>query len=260
MPENDWNGRDRDTKNMALLIDGDNAQPALLEAMLNEAAKYGQMTFRRIYGDWTSPNMSGWKQLLQIHALQPIQQFRNTIGKNATDSALIIDAMDILHKEDVHIFVLVSSDSDFARLSTRLREGGKTVIGIGRRITPEVFVRACNIFVYTENLVPFGTEVQPLSSPESPGEIRTYIHDVEELKRLLKQAVELTQCEDGTCLLSQIGISLHKIDPGFDPRTYGKKKLLDLIEEFPDIFDVSKNPMGGPMSVSLKDVDACADH
>lgn len=260
MSELETTSHKREGMNVAMLIDGDNAQPALLDAMVNEASKYGQLTFRRIYGDWTSQQMSGWKQLLQVHALQPIQQFRNTVGKNATDSALIIDAMDILHKEEVEIFALVSSDSDFARLATRLREGGKMVIGIGRRMTPEAFVKACNIFVYTENLVPFDSHPTDESGrPDAEGP-RDLPHDYDELQILLKRAIELTQCDEGTCLLSQIGIALHKIDPGFDPRTYGKKKLLDLIEMFPQIFEVSQNPMGGPMTVWLKDVDSCVDH
>jgi len=260
MSELENTGHKREGMNVAMLIDGDNAQPAILDAMVNEASKYGQLTFRRIYGDWTSQQMSGWKQLLQVHALQPIQQFRNTVGKNATDSALIIDAMDILHKEEVEIFYRLTSDSDFARLATRLREGGKMVIGIGKRITPEAFVKACNIFVYTENLVPFGSlPIDESGRPvaESESELP---HDYNELKTLLQRAIELTQCEDGSCLLSQMGISLHKIDPGFDPRTYGRKKLLDLIQMYPEIFEVSQNPMGGPMSVWLKDADSCVDH
>jgi len=260
MPEADWESPNMRGKTVAMLIDGDNAQPVLMDAMVEEAMRYGTMSFRRVYGDWTAQNMNGWKTILQNHAIQPIQQFRNTTGKNATDSALIIDAMDILHKEDVDIFVIVSSDSDFTRLATRLREAGKTVIGVGeRKRTPRAFVQGCNIFVYTENLVLFGDHDVLSSSSGSEAESRVLTHDLNELKGLLTKALDQSQCEDGSCLLSQVGISLHKIDPGFDSRTYGKKKLLDLVEMFPDTFDVSQNPMGGPMTICLKNGGSCEE-
>jgi len=240
---------------IAMLIDGDNASPSLIDAMLDETSKYGRMTFRRIYGDWTTPQMSAWKKTLQTYALSPVQQFRNIAGKNATDSALIIDAMDILHKEDVDIFVIVSSDSDFARLATRMRESGKVVIGIGRRQTPAAFVKSCNIFIYTENIDSTGSD-----SPRSPMDGVTCgedlnMSDPEELRNLLYKAMELMSCEDGSCLLSQMGISLHNIDPGFDPRTYGKKKLIDLLKMYPDMFEISDSETGGPMNIRFKDTD-----
>ena len=137
---------------IALLVDGDNAQPSLIEPILTEVSKHGSITTRRIYGDWTIPQMSGWKQVLQTYAIQPIQQFRYTVGKNATDSALIIDAMDLLHVGAVDGFCIVSSDSDYTRLATRIREEGLFVMGIGSRQTPSSLVNACEIFVYTENL------------------------------------------------------------------------------------------------------------
>lgn len=139
-------------RKLALLIDGDNAQASLLDKMLAEASKYGVLTIRRVYGDWTEPELKSWKQSLQTHALQPIQQFRNTVGKNATDSALIIDAMDILYTGGVDGFCIVSSDGDFARLATRIREKNLFVMGIGKSNTPRAFVNACEVFVYTENL------------------------------------------------------------------------------------------------------------
>ena len=138
---------------IAMLIDGDNAQAGLLSQMLVEAARYGQVTVRRIYGDWTTPSMNSWKETLNFHAFQPIQQFRYTIGKNATDSAMIIDAMDVLHSNAVDAFCLVSSDSDYTRLATRIRETGIFVMGIGEKKTPKPFVNACDVFVYTENMV-----------------------------------------------------------------------------------------------------------
>src|SRR5512147_2934804 len=141
-------------KNIAMLIDGDNAQPSLIEEILSEAGKYGNVTVRRIYGDWTTSSMNSWKDYLHKHAFQPIQQFRYTKGKNATDSAMIIDAMDILYAGHVDGFCVVSSDSDYTKLATRIRESGLFVMGIGRKDTPESFVKACVIFTFTENLMP----------------------------------------------------------------------------------------------------------
>jgi hypothetical protein len=139
-------------RRVAILIDGDNAQASLIEQILVEAGKFGNATIRRVYGDWTTPNMNSWKDILNIHAFQPIQQFRYSVGKNATDSAMIIDAMDILHSNHVDGFCLVSSDSDYTRLATRIRESGLLVVGIGEKKTPRAFVSACNVFIYTENI------------------------------------------------------------------------------------------------------------
>ena len=147
-----------ESRAIAMLIDGDNAQASLIEHILAEAAKYGIITTRRIYGDWTSPGMSSWKGTVNSHALNPVQQFAYTTGKNSTDSALIIDAMDLLHGGTVGGFCIVSSDSDYTRLATRIREQGLFVMGIGRSQTPEAFVRACEVFVNTENL---GTTPKP---------------------------------------------------------------------------------------------------
>ena len=137
---------------IALLTDGENAQPKLIDGVLAESAKYGEITTRRIYGDWTTPQMSSWKGCLHSYAIQPIQQFRYTTGKNATDSALIIDAMDLLHQGTVGGFCIVSSDSDYTRLAMRIREQGLFVMGIGRSDTPKAFTNACHVFVHTENL------------------------------------------------------------------------------------------------------------
>ena len=143
-----------ESRPIAMLIDGDNAQPSLIEHVLAETTKYGVVTTRRVYGDWTTPNMSGWKDSLHSYAVQPMQQFRYTVGKNATDSALIIDAMDLLHGGTVGGFCIVSSDSDYTRLATRIREQDPFVMGVGRANTPKSFVNACEVFVYTENLFP----------------------------------------------------------------------------------------------------------
>src|SRR5512145_44297 len=150
---------------VAILIDGDNAQSSLLPQMLVEAGRHGQVTVRRIYGDWTTNSMNSWKETLNYHAFQPIQQFRYTVGKNATDSAMIIDAMDLLHSNVVDAFCLVSSDSDYTRLATRIRETGIFVMGIGEKKTPKAFVNACDLFVYTENLV---AEKKAATQPRAP--------------------------------------------------------------------------------------------
>ena len=160
-----------ESRRIAMLIDGDNAQASLLGEMLAEASKYGLVTVRRIYGDWTTPNMGGWKDALNIHAIQPVQQFRYTVGKNATDSALIIDAMDILYTMRVDGFCLVSSDSDYTRLATRIRENRLFVMGIGKQLTPRAFVNACDLFVYEENLpkpLPTSSLEMPSSSKPAP--------------------------------------------------------------------------------------------
>jgi hypothetical protein len=151
MPE--ANVESKDYK-LAVLIDGDNAQASLLAKMLAEIGKHGSVTIRRIYGDWTTSNMHSWKDALHNYAVQPIQQFRYTVGKNATDSALIIDAMDIMHRKLVEGFCIVSSDSDYTRLATRIREEGFFVMGIGQKKTPKSFVNGCDLFIYTENLSP----------------------------------------------------------------------------------------------------------
>lgn len=148
------NENDKPKRKIAMLIDGDNAQSSLIEKILSEIGKYGTVTIRRIYGNWTARNMGGWKETLHINAIQPIHQFNYTVGKNATDSTMIIDAMDILHSGEVDGFCLVSSDSDYTRLATRIRESGIFVMGIGKRTTPKAFVNACIVFVYTENLDP----------------------------------------------------------------------------------------------------------
>ena len=209
---------------IAILIDGDNAQASLLSQMLVEAGKYGLVTLRRIYGDWTTNSMNSWKDVLNFHAVQPIQQFRYTVGKNATDSAMIIDAMDILHSGVVDGFCLVSSDSDYTRLATRM--------GIGEKKTPKPFVNACDVFVYTENLVT--EEKNPRIKSKKTQEKITV--DQEPIPLLIK-AFEMSVQEDGWSLLAVMGNALYQLDPGFDPRTYGHKQLSRLIGSYKDIFE-----------------------
>lgn len=230
MPDEQLGGLSR--HKIAILIDGDNAQASLLSQMLVETGKYGLVTLRRIYGDWTTNSMNSWKDILNFHAVQPVQQFRYTIGKNATDSAMIIDAMDILHSGVVEGFCLVSSDSDYTRLATRIRETGVFVMGIGEKKTPKPFVNACDVFVYTENLVS-EEKIVKTQSKKSQEKIKT---DQEPIP-LLRKAFEMSVQEDGWSLLAVMGNALYQLDPGFDPRTYGHKQLSRLIGSYKEIFE-----------------------
>lgn len=229
-------------RRIAMLIDGDNAQPRLIENMLAETGKYGLVTIRRIYGDWTTSNMKGWKNKLNTNAIQPIQQFRYTIGKNATDSAMIIDAMDILYEKSVDGFCLISSDSDYTRLATRIREKGIFVMGIGKKTTPRPFVNACEVFVYTENLLS-EAEVQKRANRQSGSKSSA---DTPDPKPLLKKAFDLAVQDDGWAFLGVMGQHLRQLDPSFDPRTYGYKQLSLLIKSQNRIFDLkeSRQPNG----------------
>jgi uncharacterized LabA/DUF88 family protein len=226
------------SRRVAVLIDGDNAQPALIDKILAEASKYGTVTIRRIYGDWTTSNMGGWKEPLQAYAIQPIQQFRYTIGKNATDSAMIIDGMDLLHSGVVDGFCLVSSDSDYTRLATRIREKGFFVMGIGQKKTPRAFVSACDVFVYTENLLPRPKPIKQRTSrkqettPEKEKEV------VSDPIPLLKQAFDIAVQEDGWAFLGTLGHHLRQLDPGFDARTYGHSQLSALVRAYPKLFEI----------------------
>jgi uncharacterized LabA/DUF88 family protein len=219
---------------IALLIDGDNAQPSLIEKMLTETGKYGSVTVRRIYGDWTKSSMRGWKDALNINAIQPIQQFRYTIGKNSTDSAMIIDAMDILHSDQVDGFCLVSSDSDYTRLATRIREEGYFVLGIGRELTPKPFVNACNVFIYTENLIP----PEPTSKEKADTRKKTKKQKRIDPLSLLKGAFDMAVQENGWANLATMGFYLRQLDPSFDPRTYGFKQLNQLIRSYSNQFEL----------------------
>lgn len=208
------------TGNLAVLVDADNAQASVIAELLAEVANYGTATVKRAYGDWTTPNLASWKDVLHVHAIQPIQQFRYTTGKNATDSALIIDAMDLLHGGKVDGFCLVSSDSDFTRLATRIREAGLSVYGFGEQKTPKPFVAACDKFIYTEILrkPSPGSLVAPVQAP---------------LKPLLISAITATAQEDGWALLGRVGELVLKKDPSFDPRNFGFKKLGELVKAQP---------------------------
>jgi len=224
------------SRRLAVLIDGDNAQPSLVNKILSEASKYGTVTVKRNYGDWTTPNMGSWKNTLNTYAIQPIQQFRYTIGKNATDSAMIIDAMDLLYSGTVDAFCLVSSDSDYTRLATRIREKGFFVMGIGQKKTPRPFVNACDVFVYTENLAP----KKPTKSRAGQKKSTTSTKEPSKPNPmpLLKQAFENAVGEDGWAFLGTLGHHLRQLDPGFDARTYGHSQLSVLIRAYPKSFEI----------------------
>ncbi len=209
------------TTRLAVLIDADNAQASLIKELLEEVARYGTATVKRAYGDWTTTHLKGWKAELHRHAIQPMQQFRYTDGKNSTDSALIIDAMDLLHSNNVDGFCLVSSDSDFTRLATRIREAGLAVYGFGEEKTPEAFRAACNKFVFVEIL-------RPAAAPETAEPVKHTVQ-VPKLKPLLTKAVEAAARDDGWAPLSTVGSTLQKTDSSFDERNYGFKKLSDLV-------------------------------
>ena len=228
----------------AVLIDGDNAQASLLTQILAEVSKAGLITIKRIYGDWTTTNMNQWKESLHKHAIQPMQQFRYTTGKNATDSAMIIDAMDLLHSNDVQGFCIVSSDSDYTRLATRIRENGLFVIGVGeKKKTPEAFVNACNQFIYCENLA---VTQEPNKWVRRKEEKKEEGQETSDPLPLLIQGFEMAAKEEEWTYLATMGSSLRQLDPAFDTRTYGHQKLQSLLKDYPEIFvlnqDRSKKP------------------
>ena len=237
------NGNDR----LAVMIDADNAQASLVQELLAEVSRYGTATIKRAYGDWTTPNLSKWKGVLHASAIQPIQQFRYTTGKNATDSALIIDAMDVLHSGHVDGFCLVSSDSDFTRLATRIREAGLAVYGFGERHTPEPFVAACDKFIYTEILRQKPEEMKPEElktedasaiASKAEGDVRAdsetkapAVAELPKLKPMVLKALEAVARDDGWATLSSLGSQLNRNHPSFDSRNYGVTKLGDLMRK-----------------------------
>jgi uncharacterized LabA/DUF88 family protein len=244
-------------RRLALLIDGDNAQASLLGEMLAEASKYGLLTIRRVYGDWTEPQLKSWKQVLHAYAIQPVQQFHYTSGKNSTDSAMIIDAMDILYTAGVDGFCLVSSDSDYTRLGTRIREKNLFVMGIGKQTTPRAFVNACDVFVYTENLVVNTNEKS--SKPKKPQKddasaVESPVADdpQESMEQLFRTAFESIAQDDGWASLSAIGNKLRQLDPGFDPRTYGYRQLLHLVQSHKELFEIRKTKISGGAVVYVR--------
>ncbi len=243
---------------LAVLIDADNVPHSQIQAMLQEIAKYGTPTFKRIYADWTKPTVSGWKGQLLEHAITPVQQYSYTTGKNSTDSALISDAMDILYTGRVDGFCIVSSDSDFTRLATRLREAGMKVFGMGERKTPLAFISAVDKFIYIEILKGNGEQKkkpqppqkkkssprkkqQESNEPAPQPESEQYVNP--ELVSLIESSVNDLADESGWVFLGELGNLLIKKKPDFDPRNYGFKKLVSLIESF-DQFEINKESTG----------------
>jgi hypothetical protein len=222
---------DKPNFNIALLIDGDNAQPKLLGAMLEEVSKYGKATIRRIYGDWTQQQMNGWKELVNQYSFNPVQKFSYTSGKNSTDSALIIDAMDILHGKNIDGFCIISSDSDYTGLAKRIREEGIFMMGIGQRQTPKAFVQSCEIFTFSENILSLSTgnaseaETVGIAPPAKPDKLDVAFID---------KAFDISSTEgEEEVYVSKLGLTLRKIDPSFDPRAFGYKNLTQLFRSLP---------------------------
>lgn len=228
---------DKDRK-LALLIDADNAQPAIVEGLLAEVAKYGTAHVKRIFGDWTSTRLKGWKDALLAHSIQPIQQFGYTSGKNSTDSAMIIDAMDLLYSERFDGFCIVSSDSDFTRLAARIRESGLKVYGFGEKKTPSPFVAACDKFIYTEILRGRGDEEAVARTPVPE------IGKDKRLANLLRNAVDAASDDTGWAFLGSVGSYLVKQMPDFDARSYGYSKLRELVVAS-NLFDIEERALPG---------------
>ncbi|MFC5177940.1 NYN domain-containing protein [Nocardioides taihuensis] len=231
---------------LAVLIDADNTSARHADALLEELARYGVPTVKRAYGDWTTQNLVKWKAELNRHAIQPVQQFAYTTGKNSTDSALIIDAMDLLYTGRLDAFAIVSSDSDFTRLATRLRESGVTVYGLGQRKTPESFRAACDTFIYLE-VIGSG----PAESDDDAGSDEPAPPPLPDLRRLLTRAVNQTSGDDGWASMSTVGNYLAKVNASFDPRNYGSAKLSTLAKA-QDYLEVKGGTGSAPMRVRLK--------
>lgn len=219
----------------AVLIDADNVPYSNVKGMMEEIAKYGTPTFKRIYGDWTKPTVAGWKSVLLENAITPIQQYSYTTGKNATDSAMIIDAMDILYTGKVDGFCIISSDSDFTRLALRLREAGVKVIGMGQKKTPSPFIAACDKFIYIEILSE--TDAKPVKEGDKKEEVPV----AKSIKTLDNKTIQLISAtisdladESGWAFLGEVGNLVLKKEPDFDPRNYGFKKLGQLIKSTRD--------------------------
>jgi hypothetical protein len=245
--------------NIAVLIDGDNAQARLIKELIEEVSKYGKATIRRIYGDWTTQQMNSWKEIINQYSINPIQKFSYTTGKNSTDSSLIIDAMDILHGRSVDGFCIVSSDSDYTGLAKRIREEGLFVMGIGRKTTPIAFVNSCEIFTFSENLLPEielseekifeHSEIKKGEKhKKSTGKTIEKKDSKNQLPKtvlkIIDKAFEISLNEEEEAYIAKVGSSLRKIDPSFDSRTYGFKTLTQLFESLKK-YVIVKNDVNG---------------
>ncbi|MGL4583904.1 MAG: NYN domain-containing protein [Flavobacterium sp.] len=239
---------EKQNNNIAILVDGDNAQAKLLDKILEEVSKYGKVTVRRIYGDWTTPQMNSWKDLLNDLSFSPIQKFNYTSGKNSTDSSLIIDAMDILHAKMVDGFCIVSSDSDYTGLAKRIREEGIFVMGVGEKKTPNAFVQSCEIFTYCETLMPKEVAVSKGTSgtakkAESDDDDDTKALTKKEY-RLIDKAFDMSVDEEVEAYIATVGGNLRKLNPSFDARDYGFRNLTELFKHL-KTYDVINNNVKG---------------
>ena len=233
------------TDKLAVLIDADNAQPSIVAGLLVEIANYGTASVKRIYGDWTGPGLKGWKEVLLQYSIQPVQQFAYTKGKNATDSAMIIDAMDLLYTGNFNGFCIVTSDSDFTKLASRIREAGLLVYGFGEQKTPSAFVSACDKFIYTEVLRAKTDESEAIAK-KSSSELK---RDTK-LVNLLRNAVEASSDDSGWAQLGPVGHNIAKQSPGFDSRNYGYGKLGELVRAT-KLFDIEARQIGATKSKAL---------
>ena len=237
---------------IAFLVDGDNANSDMVGEMLNEASKYGSVIIRRVYGDWSSPQMACWKKKLHEFALLPSMVIPNRSGKNATDIGLVIDAMDIMHKHVVKGFCIVSSDSDFTYLAMKIREEGLFVIGMGNERTHPTFQKACDRFIFIENLLPVEEELEsehcPELATEEPKKAERHVpkkgQGPEKALDMLTNAFRNKVGDDGRVNLGNLGEALYRIEPAFDPRTYGKSSLVGLIAALPARFTIEREGLG----------------
>ena len=254
-------------KKIAVLIDADNVSSKYIKPILDELTKYGTPTYKRIYGDWTKPEMAAWKNVLLTWSITPLQQYNYTSGKNATDSSMIIDAMDILYTGHVDSFCIVSSDSDFTRLAARLREAGMHVIGMGEKKTPQPFISACEVFKYLEVLASDGAldsdETPASDEPSAPGKEaegnpgrdpqasarfladKVSVSGREEIIKTIQKIVSDTSEEDGWAFLGMVGNVLNKQKPDFDSRNYGYQKLTQFVKSL-DSFEIEHRPTNNP--------------
>jgi hypothetical protein len=233
------------TDKLAVLIDADNAQPRIVDGLLVEIANYGTASVKRIYGDWTGPGLKGWKEVLLQHSIQPMQQFAYTKGKNATDSAMIIDAMDLLYTGNFNGFCIVTSDSDFTKLASRIRESGLLVYGFGEQKTPSAFVSACDKFIYTEVLRTKTDENEAIAKKSG-----TELKRDTKLGNLLRNAVDASSDDSGWAQLGPVGSKIAKQSPGFDSRNYGYGKLGELVKAT-KLFDIEARQIGATKSKAL---------
>ena len=228
--------------NIAVLVDGDNAPARLIQEMLDEISKYGKATIRRIYGDWTTPYLNSWKNVINEHSFSAVQKFAYAPGKNSTDSSLIIEAMDILHGNKIDGFCIVSSDSDYTGLAKRIREEGMFVMGIGEKKTPKAFVQSCEIFTYCENISP------ERPAPAKTAKSRSKKSAPEKTPRpgssIIDKAFDISINEEDEVSIAKVGLNLRKIDPSFDTRSYGFRNLTSLFESLPK-YVVMKNDVNG---------------